>query len=288
MFYFSRQHGFHNFFINRIIRHLKLSFQAERVRSGRASTIPCGPSRTSHGSRGERGVFLRAFTPCYVSAKLGQMRAFLKLQIMCNNLKRGEMHGNQERIQNLTIAFLLFTSLFKWQPWASLLHLPLFILWAPIIATVLTRIPKITVSNLIALILILAALPWLLSNDSRPILGKKNIFTVNRIDQYFNRRQELRESYIASADYLNSRKCKRIGLHMDWDDREYPFWVLLEKNEKCRIRIDHIDVRNRSSVKYKLSPFNEFRSCTVISIGNAPKKKLVTEDDVLKYGQWRE
>ena len=42
--------------IDRIIRHLKLSFQTERP-----PTIPCGPSGTPDGSRGEWGVFLRAF-----------------------------------------------------------------------------------------------------------------------------------------------------------------------------------------------------------------------------------
>jgi len=39
---------------------------------------------------------------CGVSAKFGQMRAFLKLQIIYNNLKLGEMHDNQEKVQNLT------------------------------------------------------------------------------------------------------------------------------------------------------------------------------------------
>jgi acetone carboxylase gamma subunit len=36
---------------------------------------------------------------CDVSAKFGQMRAFLKLQIICNNLKLGGMHDNREEVQ---------------------------------------------------------------------------------------------------------------------------------------------------------------------------------------------
>jgi len=38
---------------------------------------------------------------CFGSAKFGQMRAFLKLQIICDNLKLGEMHDKQSKVQNL-------------------------------------------------------------------------------------------------------------------------------------------------------------------------------------------
>jgi hypothetical protein len=37
---------------------------------------------------------------CFGSAKFGQMRAFLKLQIICDNLKLGEMHDNQSKVEN--------------------------------------------------------------------------------------------------------------------------------------------------------------------------------------------
>jgi hypothetical protein len=37
---------------------------------------------------------------CFVSSKFGQMSAFLKLQIICNNLKPGGMHDNQEKVQD--------------------------------------------------------------------------------------------------------------------------------------------------------------------------------------------
>jgi hypothetical protein len=37
---------------------------------------------------------------CDGSGKFGQMSAFLKLQIICDNLKLGGMHDNQEKVQN--------------------------------------------------------------------------------------------------------------------------------------------------------------------------------------------
>ena len=39
---------------------------------------------------------------CFGSAKFGQKRAFLKPQIICNNLKLGGMHDSQEKVLNLT------------------------------------------------------------------------------------------------------------------------------------------------------------------------------------------
>jgi len=66
------------------------------------------------GSLGETGgvsylltspasLFLASSTSeCFPSAKFGQMRAFLKLQIICDNRKLGEMHDNREKVQNFT------------------------------------------------------------------------------------------------------------------------------------------------------------------------------------------
>ena len=39
---------------------------------------------------------------CFGSAKFGQMSTFLKLQIICDNLKLGEMHDYREKVQNFT------------------------------------------------------------------------------------------------------------------------------------------------------------------------------------------
>jgi hypothetical protein len=47
--------------IDKIIRHLELTFDAERVRLGRAASATSSPTGTPDGSRGERGIFIRAF-----------------------------------------------------------------------------------------------------------------------------------------------------------------------------------------------------------------------------------
>jgi len=39
-------------------------------------------------------------TLCDVSGKFGQMSAFLKLQIICDNFKLGGMHDEREKVQD--------------------------------------------------------------------------------------------------------------------------------------------------------------------------------------------
>jgi hypothetical protein len=46
---------------------------------------------------------IKKHIPHYLtSARFGQMSAFLKLQIICNNLKLGGMHDIREKVQNFT------------------------------------------------------------------------------------------------------------------------------------------------------------------------------------------
>ncbi len=47
--------------IDRIIRHLELTIEAELVRSGRAASASCCSAGSPVSSRGKREVFLRAF-----------------------------------------------------------------------------------------------------------------------------------------------------------------------------------------------------------------------------------
>ena len=67
-------------------------------------------------------------------------------------------------------AFLLFCSALKWQPWNSRLHLPLFVLSSAFIATVLDVSERRKLATSLGTILLVAALPWVLYNYSRPVI----------------------------------------------------------------------------------------------------------------------
>ncbi|MBI3977567.1 MAG: glycosyltransferase family 39 protein [Chloroflexi bacterium] len=142
-----------------------------------------------------------------------------------------------------TVAFLLF-SLLRWQPWNSRLHLPLFVLLAPFAATVLGAVLGRRVMGTIGVLLVLASLPALLQNETRPLVGDRSVLSVSRLDQYFVRRPELQTPYVQAAARIRASGCSEIGLYFGADDWEYPLWLLLREDGPQRVRIEHVYAEN--------------------------------------------
>ena len=162
----------------------------------------------------------------------------------------------------LLAAFLLFCAVLKWQPYHSRLHLPLFILSAPLVGVVASRILGWRISFVVGIVLLCSSTPWVFWNELRPLVGNKNIFMTNRVDQYFANRPRLEADYIGAARFLLSRKCSDIGLVFGANDWEYPLWVTLQASTRP-IRIEHFNVDNISSpMPY---PNGAFHPCAIIS-----------------------
>jgi len=159
----------------------------------------------------------------------------------------------------LLCAFFLFCLCLKWQSWGSRLHLPLFVLWSPLIALVMDRTPHRGFVNVIAFSLLFFSLPWVFLNQSRPLISRDSILNSSRIDMYFRNRPSLREPYINAANSITRGECRHIGLSIGGDDWEYPFWVLLRENRPSYIQ--HIDVTNESAVLSE-----DFDPCAIICI----------------------
>ncbi|MBF0516178.1 MAG: glycosyltransferase family 39 protein [Nitrospirae bacterium] len=167
---------------------------------------------------------------------------------------------------SLTTGFALMCMFIKWQPWNSRYHLALFVLWTPFIAVVLNSVNNSRVINAAILIVLLSALPWVFLNDRRALIGKDNIFTTDRISQYFISRPEVRAPYTGAADLILSKGCTNIGLSLPNDDTwEYPLWVLLNR-QGAKVRIEHVNVNNASARYSATYPFNNFIPCAVISL----------------------
>lgn len=160
--------------------------------------------------------------------------------------------------------FLIYSFLLKWSPWSSRHHQPLFVLLSPFVAIVFLRRLSFKKINLIAVMLILAAMPWVFYNTFRPILAKDNIFNTSRVVMYF-KYPELAK-YLSAVKQVQSQNCTDIGVKADDSFFEYLFWILLNNNPDRKFRIEHVDVNNISATKYAIYPFNTFKPCLTVNV----------------------
>ena len=172
--------------------------------------------------------------------------------------------------------FLVFSFLLKWQPWHSRLQLPLFVLLSAFIGTVLSNLTYRKLANCIIVMTLICSLPWLLFNQSRPLISQNSIINTSRIDGYFNYRPTLREPYIGATNFIKSQDCSEVGLSVGSNEWEYPFWVLMENGKTASVRIEQIDVTNISVLKATRSMDKNFTPCALIYTNSNNIQKKIT------------
>lgn len=185
----------------------------------------------------------------------------------------------------LIAAYFLLTGYLKWGYSNARFQMPLFMLWAPCVAILLAGHLNKKVTNAIAAVLLLSAIPYVLYNAQRPLIGnssiaerafftKAGIFAASRTDLYFNRGPYIKDPYVGAVRAVKAQDCTRVGLvlrNTEWemiDDWEYPLWVLLNSDEERPFRLQHVLVENISSNKKRTSTFNTFRPCAIIARGS--------------------
>jgi hypothetical protein len=135
-------------------------------------------------------------------------------------------------------AFAFFCLLFRWQPWHSRLHLPLFVLSAPIVGIGLSQLAvHFRWSSLIFTSLAIAtALPYAFLNESRPLLSTDgtSIFRTPRLQQYFAGQPFLLDETSAITQAIKRENPALLALDFGRDSWEYPFWILLNKTATRR------------------------------------------------------
>jgi hypothetical protein len=155
------------------------------------------------------------------------------------------------------------------------------VLISPFIGIVFSKNSHKSIANVIMIVLLQTSLVYVLLNDVRPLLGEQNIFNTNRIDQYLIPVRNAKINYINAAKFVTKTKCKNIGLSLS--TMEYPWWILLNESHKGS-RIEHINVKNISSVKYRSYPYNNFTPCAIISIGSAQSEEIYTAGNIYMRG----
>jgi hypothetical protein len=133
---------------------------------------------------------------------------------------------------SVVLGFVAFSALFKYQIFGSRLQLPFFVLMAPFVGVIFTKIRIGKWMPLIGIILILLSFPWLFQISSRPIIPDQeakmgSIFFQSREDMYFPGIEARNTSYMAITDRIKASNCSSVGLILSGSSSEYLWWVLL-------------------------------------------------------------
>ncbi len=118
--------------------------------------------------------------------------------------------------------------------------------WAPIVGLVATRLGRPRLTTAVGGMLVLASLPWLLFNGSRPVVGLQPRTMIDSVFReppsaiLFANWTALRGPYSEAVAAVQASACREVGLRIDSADLEYPFWWLLDAPQSG-IRIETID-----------------------------------------------
>ena len=185
-------------------------------------------------------------------------------------VKRREFRSTNIFALILGISFLCFCALLKYQVWGSRFQVPFFVLGGVIGAIGLSAIfPSERALRRIGGLLVLAALPWLLLNRTRPLLTvawnpsvpapapgtlrsmlvnwfpAKSVLTADRDSLRYVNRPNLRTSYKAAMNRAVAGGCPYVGLITTEDSWEYPLHVLA-RDQRNKVWFRHVDVTNSS------------------------------------------
>lgn len=154
-------------------------------------------------------------------------------------------------------AALVFVHFMPWAPWNSRLHLPLFVLAAPLVALTAERVLPARGLDALAASLLVLAVPWLALNSTRRLVGRANVFTTPRESLYFRNDPSREERTRTAAAVLRSAGCRTVALAAQGDSWEYPLHVLAGPD----VRFVHAGVTNRTS-RLPAEPGSEAADCS--------------------------
>jgi len=145
------------------------------------------------------------------------------------------------------LATLLYCWFLKWQPWASRLHTPLFLLLAPLIGIGLSAIRAKTkiLYDAIIVCLLMYGLLYTFMNASRSLVSEEWRYKTRAV-LYFQNDRNCYKDYSQAIQIVDHAHAKEVGLHLGGDDAEYPLWVLADAyaNANARMYFRHIGVPN--------------------------------------------
>ena len=147
---------------------------------------------------------------------------------------------------SLCMGFLLFCFFLKWQPFHARLHLPWFVLAAPLSATVFTTLWTRKYATATAMVLIIAGLFPATCNALRPLVTSSSIILRDRTSLYFAASPAWEAPYLSAVAELSRTPSARVGIASEIDSWEYPLRILV-RTKSSSLEFQHVDVRNASA-----------------------------------------
>ncbi len=145
----------------------------------------------------------------------------------------------------------IFAFLLRWQPWITRLEMPFFVLMAPAVASVLPRkLNGPIVFVLFCTISFVSAIPVLLFNERRPLVGDRSIFTVSQYETMFTQQPDFGRAYEEAMAAVRATDATELGMIAGSDTWEYPAWRLLNGDrQRPPVRIGQICVPSIAGLK---------------------------------------
>ncbi len=189
----------------------------------------------------------------------------------------------------IIVGLILFSFSVKCYLSNTRLHLPLFILSASFVGIVLgSHKQNKYLVVFIAVWLFASSMPFVLRNSARRFISSKStVFSKPRIEQYFNHDTTLFKPYYEAVKVIKESQCKQVGLIIQPNSWEYPFFVLLKEASLKDIRLEHI-LNKYYDIEQNDYPLGDFDPCLILSVNVPTEKSLVTELSPKEYNQFWE
>jgi hypothetical protein len=173
------------------------------------------------------------------------------------------------------VAVIAFSAGVRWQPWITRLQLPLFLLFAPLVAAGLGIFTRPWVIAVFATILTVAALGPLLFNPSRAVLPGwyPPFYLQDRASLFFEGTPVLASPYMTTLQWLNHEHVRNIGTLSRGSHPDYPLWKYLSQERSSPLRIEPVKIGKHQPNRL-LGPF---RPEAVVGFDPSLPDKLIIE-----------
>jgi hypothetical protein len=191
---------------------------------------------------------------------------FLCVPVLLLSRKSGFYREQREYLLCVAGTCFLFCAIVRWQVHIGRLHLPAFLLITPLMAPVLADTSCKWITRGIAALLLLLSLPYVMLNETRPLVGRRSIFCVPRIDQYVTITEMMPPSWTGAVEFVVSRNVRSVGLLVPLHFREYAVWAILDEVGESTPRMEFVAVSNSSSNLCRNPRYGEFIPDAIIAI----------------------